>query len=742
MTRSVILLVLLALPLSVFAQTDLTGLKFCIDPGHGGNNPANDRLVIPDPGIEFWESESNFQKALLLKPLLEARGAQVILTRNTNSYPDDSQEPSLTARWSLANANNVDWFHSIHSNAAGGTNTSINRTLVLLKEDINTRTAAFPQAITMSSHMYNQIRAHLRTQSSVGNVSGVPGVYLDYTFYGGPNGGFNLGVLRGLVMPGELSEGSFHDFFPETRRLMNNSYRKMEAWSLLKAMLQYYAADADTNGIIAGLQTEEGTGKLRNGTVVRLLPENRIYQGDSFNNGFYMFDSVSPGPHSIVFETPLFKRDTVPIAVSAGGIHFLDRTLLFSSFPTVISATPAMNDTTTSVQGPVVIRFSRAMDTASVRQAVSFSPPAASSFQWSPDRTTATISPTLQYYTWYTVTLDSTARAENGLKVDLDGDEIGGDVFSFSFKTETGLQVPSLAYGQLKLNDTLSMNLVVKNRAPYQVVIQNVSGLSQPFATTLAFPDSIQGNDSLSIPVSFIPTTYGTFNRSITVSADSGTVFSSLSGSSPAPVVFRSHTFIGFGGVSTDTTKDWPTFFLTTSSINGGRIDSVYTKTANFRFTPQLTFPASMALGDTIRLTLTFAPPAPGSFSDSLVVLSNGSPSPAYVTLVGNGIAPSSVEKLAEVADRFDLLQNFPNPFNPETQIEFLIPTSSQVRLEIVDLLGRSVRVLADEYREPGAYRVVWDGRGKGGEKVASGIYFYRLTAGGAVFSKRMVLLK
>jgi hypothetical protein len=39
-------------------RTDLSGLKFCIDPGHGGNNPATDRYVVPDPGTEFWESES------------------------------------------------------------------------------------------------------------------------------------------------------------------------------------------------------------------------------------------------------------------------------------------------------------------------------------------------------------------------------------------------------------------------------------------------------------------------------------------------------------------------------------------------------------------------------------------------------------------------------------------------------------------------------------------------------------
>ena len=137
MRRKVFLLVFLLLGVnsSLAQRSDLSGLKFCIDPGHGGHNPANDRHLVPDAGTDFWESESNFQKGLLLKALLEAKGATVILTRYTNDYPNDNDEPSLAARVALANANNVNWFHSIHSNASGiDPNTSINYTLMLVRE--------------------------------------------------------------------------------------------------------------------------------------------------------------------------------------------------------------------------------------------------------------------------------------------------------------------------------------------------------------------------------------------------------------------------------------------------------------------------------------------------------------------------------------------------------------------------------------------------------------------------------
>ena len=60
-------------------QTDLTGLKFCIDPGHGGHN-SNDRWLIPDPGVNFYESVSNLNKALWLRQLLDhADGLAVAL---------------------------------------------------------------------------------------------------------------------------------------------------------------------------------------------------------------------------------------------------------------------------------------------------------------------------------------------------------------------------------------------------------------------------------------------------------------------------------------------------------------------------------------------------------------------------------------------------------------------------------------------------------------------------------------
>lgn len=91
---------------------------------------------------------------------------------------------------------------------------------------------------------------------------------------------------------------------------------------------------------------------------------------------------------------------------------------------------------------------------------------------------------------------------------------------------------------------------------------------------------------------------------------------------------------------------------------------------------------------------------------------------------------------------RFGLLQNAPNPFNPKTTIAFSLPEPNDVRLEIYDVAGRRVTTLVNERLLAGEHRVEWNGVASTGDRVASGVYFYKLTAGEDNVSKKMVLLK
>lgn len=94
---------------------------------------------------------------------------------------------------------------------------------------------------------------------------------------------------------------------------------------------------------------------------------------------------------------------------------------------------------------------------------------------------------------------------------------------------------------------------------------------------------------------------------------------------------------------------------------------------------------------------------------------------------VGNEESPS----------QFSLGQNYPNPFNPTTKLSFVIGRSSVVRLTVFDVLGREVATLVNEQLPAGNYTVEFDAGNR-----SSGVYYYRLTAGGFVETKRMILIR
>lgn len=117
-----------------------------------------------------------------------------------------------------------------------------------------------------------------------------------------------------------------------------------------------------------------------------------------------------------------------------------------------------------------------------------------------------------------------------------------------------------------------------------------------------------------------------------------------------------------------------------------------------------------------------------------------------YIDDIQVNFSPTSVEEEpTSVLLQFALDQNFPNPFNPSTSIRYTVDSrqaSAPISLRVYNIRGQSVRVLVDGEVEPGNYQVVWDGRNDKGEDVSSGIYFYRLTAGEQVATRKMLLLK
>ena len=137
----------------------------------------------------------------------------------------------------------------------------------------------------------------------------------------------------------------------------------------------------------------------------------------------------------------------------------------------------------------------------------------------------------------------------------------------------------------------------------------------------------------------------------------------------------------------------------------------------------------------------------------------------AWLTLARQGVTPAvqasipdgfsyargiqMLEHLAQmlVPKTTALLANYPNPFNPETWIPYQLAQPSEVTVHIYAADGSRVRTLALGYQDAGLYKnrsqaAYWDGRNEFGETVASGLYFYTLTAGEFSATRRMLILK
>ncbi len=94
------------------------------------------------------------------------------------------------------------------------------------------------------------------------------------------------------------------------------------------------------------------------------------------------------------------------------------------------------------------------------------------------------------------------------------------------------------------------------------------------------------------------------------------------------------------------------------------------------------------------------------------------------------------------VPQRVILHSNYPNPFNPSTTIRYELKQSSKVSLKIYNILGQEVRTLVNAQKSSGMHSVEWDGKNSHGQRVTSGVYFYRLEAGDFVKTRKMVLVK
>ncbi len=135
---------------------------------------------------------------------------------------------------------------------------------------------------------------------------------------------------------------------------------------------------------------------------------------------------------------------------------------------------------------------------------------------------------------------------------------------------------------------------------------------------------------------------------------------------------------------------------------------------------------------DSVMLMIVSSDLLPGNYRDSVIFYIEGISNPIFLTV------SLTITNQASV----DYLTNYPNPFNPKTNIAYTLTRATHIRLEIYNILGQEVKVLVDEYQAAGEHEITWEGKDSHGREVSSGIYFYRLETAETSLTRKMLLLK
>ena len=398
--KKIFMIMAAALLCMSMSAKDLTGIKFYVNPGHGSFGP-NDRpmATIPYPNLPttgmpdtcgFYESNTNLQKAWYLGQKLLAAGAEVMYSHTecgpwpytmvNGDYPDytynkggsiqgDEWQPSdgyychpdiekynrdLVEITEEVEANNIDYFISIHSNANTEGSTA-NFPLMLYRGPDNYAGAnatdgyeyvegSYEKAKFCNEEKLKIMKAGIDVPSSTNlNIRGdwnFYGSHSDRTHANGKKYSGYLGVLKHGAS-GFLSEGYFHTYQPARHRALNYEYCHMEGLDYYRGIVNYYGADKETVGYIIGTvkdQYNKMSDKLYtytpksndqwvpcNGAEVILKKggvEVARYNVDNNYNGLFIFQNLEPGDDYSLEAScdgfhPLADQYKVPFSVKA-----------------------------------------------------------------------------------------------------------------------------------------------------------------------------------------------------------------------------------------------------------------------------------------------------------------------------------------------------------------------------------------------------------------------------------------
>jgi N-acetylmuramoyl-L-alanine amidase len=720
---------------TIISAQNLTGKKICLDPGHG---------FIPgqagncnDAETKRFESWMNHYVVPQLKIYLQNAGATIITTRA--DYDSIGPCITLTQRKTIANNNNVNFFHSVHHNAFNGTS---NYSLALFKQistlNCPTGNPAWPnQADLMASILAVKINQALQTTTQ---------------YYRGDSCflGFNLGVLSTLNMPGTLSEASFWDYPPEILRLKNLAYLKTEAEAIYYSFLQYYNAGLPSHGSLVGFVTNTSTNSPAKKVTVSIEGTAQSYIVDSLGNGFYRIDSLAPGNYTIRVRGPRDSSFT-NVTITGGKINLQNLTIQQTDIVGDVKLTGVIS-TTNAIQAywlkpagtadsfyVYLSENGSTWDTIPYRRVIGTA-------------TGTVISGLTANKTYYLKVKAKNAISEspnfsktyggytsiNAVKVLIvDGFNRYGGLGSYSNPSHNFASYYGNPFGQLGIKfETVSNSLVTTSAqlSTYKYVIWFLGDESTADETFSDAEQSIvktylDGGGNLFVTGSEVAWDLdfnGTvndknfFNNYLKAAfvADNPTpntpFASSISGS-----IFEGLN-INFGQTYPE---DWPDVI---TPINGSNAILQYNATQIAANSFVGNFPSGSNVGKLIYVGFPIETIASDSIRKEIL-------SKAHTFFT----TPVSVEDETEIIPKDFSLSVYPNPFNPTAKINFSNSEAGKYQIRVYNLLGEEVMLLFNDYLETGnhVFELIMN-------NLPSGIYLVNARSENINLSEKVVFLK
>lgn len=443
--------------LTFVSAQDMTGIKIHINPGHGGWDSDDRGIPTPlfpnvGPNVGMWESESNLDKGLQLRTMLEALGASVQMSRTQNRTQDDLPLSQIVQ---MANEFQADFMLSIHSNAGSGTANHVleihygaDPTDTKIYTNYNPNNAKQKALSDKSRAISTEIAKNLLKNQITYWTSPVYNVAGDKTFARTVmDFSDGYGVLRGLTVAGVISEGSMHDYIPEAYRLLNMEYKWLEAWNFKKAFTTYFKQAEIPTGNIAGFVKDSRNlildGSYRkygkdlllpiDGAKLTVIETGQTYTVDNRRNGVYVFKDLQPGDYNVKVEADGYYTQTRLIKVLKNEHNYLNFELnkIRNTPPQVIKYTPNVAPTDSVLTSTdIVLDFNWDMDEVSTRAAFSISPAVDGKLTFEDSQYRLRFTPTLplEKSTVYTVKLDKSAKHPDNMGLTQD--------FIFQFTTQ------------------------------------------------------------------------------------------------------------------------------------------------------------------------------------------------------------------------------------------------------------------------------------------------------------------